>query len=95
MRSGNIVGFDPAMPAKIVARDTGIECIGFNRVLALDEAKILPRYKKVQKTAHTADTAITARRRNVGRRINFELYLAAVAAALMRCHLSLPCQTAR
>ena len=60
----------------------------------LKQAKILARHEQVQKAIHVTDAAITARRMNIGRRLDLKLNAATMAATFVRCHASTLCQTA-
>ena len=87
VRSRYIERLDAAESTEMMLRDTSIECVGRNRILALQKPKIIPRYEKVQETALLADAAVTFRRLDIGRRLNLEFHRTAVATSHVSCHM--------
>ena len=66
--------------------DARIERIGFDRVAAALQPEVVTTHDQVYKRRHAADAAVTLRRFNVGRCVNFEPDLAAMTTASVYCH---------
>jgi len=94
MGAWHIKGFDAAVLAEMVLCNARVKCVCRDRVFTLKQVKILARHEQVQKATHVTDAAITARRMNVGRRLDLKLNAATMAATFVRCHASTLCQTA-
>lgn len=75
------------MSTEMVLRDTSIECVGRNCILALQKSKIIPRYKQVQETALLANAAVAFRRLDIGGRLDLESHRTAVTTSRVRCHM--------
>ncbi len=94
MGSRYIKRLDATMFAEMVLGNTRVECIGRERILTFDQAKIISRNKQMQKTAHVANAAVTSSSLNCSWRVDFELHGATMAATFVRCHTAPLIQTA-
>ena len=63
-----------------------IERIGFNRVVAALKPEVVTTHDQVHERRHAADAAVTLRRFDIGRCVDFEPDLAAMTTASVYCH---------
>ena len=94
MGTWHIKGFDAAVLAEMMLCNAGVKGVSRDLVFSLQQEEILARHEQVQKTTHMADAAITARRLNIGRRLDLKLNAAAMTATLVCRHCATLCQTA-
>ena len=82
----HVEGLDATMAAEVVLRNTCIEGIGFDIVLAREQAKIIFCNDQMQVSGHPANTAVTLVSHNICRRLNFKSHLATMATPCVYCH---------
>ena len=74
------------MPAKIMLGDAGIERIGRDRVVTLQQTKIASPDEQMQKATHRAHAAIAPCRVDLRWRIYFEMDRATMTTSCMPGH---------
>jgi hypothetical protein len=90
MRSGDVKGLDAAVAAEIVLRHLGVECVGAESVLALQNLEPGSRQDQPQKTRLAADGAITLGHENILGCAQLEAHSAAMASAAVLDHSNAP-----
>lgn len=78
--------FNAAMPAEIVLRNVGVECVSLQVIFAGNETKSLLWHHQVQVARLAANAAITLVCLNISRRVDFETHTTTVTPAFMCCH---------
>jgi hypothetical protein len=87
MGSGNIKGFDAANIAKVMFGGVGIECVGSQVVVALDQPESAGWDNQVQVSGFAADRAIAFVDCQCTRRIHFKTNLTTMKNLLMFHHI--------
>ena len=75
-----VEGLDAAHRAEMMLRDSGVEGVGREHILALDQAESVPRHDQMQMGCHGADRTIAELRVDGGWCLHLETHPAAVAA---------------
>jgi hypothetical protein len=86
MRARDVERLYATVSAKKMLRDTGVECVGTQRILTLKQSKVIGGHEQVQKARLAANTAITVVCVNGRWCIDFESNPAAVTTPFMRSH---------
>lgn len=89
MRPWNIERLDTAVPAKIMLRSFGIECIRRELVFSANQTKVFFFDDQMQVTRHRAQAAITITQIEFRWRNNFESNPTAMTSAFVNRHLPL------